>query len=67
MRGQPEVLNFEIEINQGIKLKPKRKFLVCLKCQTRMGNKNKCEKCGTKFHDGFFVSLIKRVWGITPR
>ena len=47
--------------------KLKRRVRLCLKCHTPVKNRNRCDKCKTKFHDGFLASCLKRLLGISPK
>ena len=44
-----------------------KKTRICLRCNTNLTNKNKCGKCGLKFHDGLILSWLKKVLGISAR
>ncbi|MBX7171617.1 MAG: hypothetical protein K1X72_11720 [Pyrinomonadaceae bacterium] len=61
------VLDYELKVNELLGLRPKKRFRVCLRCQKTMSNKNRCETCKVKFHDGLMMSWIKWFFGVSPK
>ncbi len=54
-------------MNMESELKTKKRIRRCMRCKTQMLDKNRCDKCGIKFHDGVFVSWVKRMVGVSPK
>jgi rRNA maturation endonuclease Nob1 len=64
--------NEDQEINQDDALpqnqkKQRKRVLVCVNCQTPLSNRTRCPRCGAKFHDGFIMKLIKKLWRVETR
>ncbi|MBX7171624.1 MAG: hypothetical protein K1X72_11755 [Pyrinomonadaceae bacterium] len=45
----------------------KKRIRLCLKCGSKLPNRNKCDNCGIRFRDGFLVRWLKKFLGYNPK
>lgn len=64
---ESEVMSYNSQTNQTSSEKPKKRVRICLRCNANLTDKNKCDKCGLKFHDGFLLRCFKKLLGIRPK